>query len=314
MENTFGNFLNNNQNVHRIGNAETRFENADRTNNKQTDNRDTHNHAADGNGEDNNRLRSGHNFEQVLERNFREAFEAEFRQKQRSGSMDFLKKHWFKLGLVVALLFFILKKDLAKALNANGGNVEKIEKVEKQGNKLTITPNKNAEDTPLSIGGALTSDGNKQAADMPVLDEAVKRTYLKRFAQVAVSERRKYGVPASLILANALRQSFAGQRVTTAKLNNHFGLPCTFDWSGASATSEGQCWRQYENAWVSFRDHSVFVTSGKFSELRRLSDKDYKGWAKGLQRLGYPASNDNLANELIGIIEQYELQVLDSVK
>jgi flagellum-specific peptidoglycan hydrolase FlgJ len=311
MENTFGNFLHNNQNVHRIGSAENRFDNADRTFSKQTDNRDTLNHASDGNDADNTRPRSSPNFEQVLERNFREAFEAEFRQKHRGDSVEFLKKHWFKLGLVIALLFFILKKDLTKGFNFSGDNGAKVEK---QGNKLTITPNKNAEDTPLSIGGGLTSDGNRRVEEMPALDEATKRAYLKRFAQVAVSERRKYGVPASLILANALRQSFAGQRVTTAKLNNHFGLPCTFDWSGASATVGGDCYRQYENAWVSFRDHSVFVTSGKFSELRRLSNTDYKAWANGLQRLGYPSANDNLANELLGIIEQYDLQVLDKIQ
>jgi flagellum-specific peptidoglycan hydrolase FlgJ len=311
MENTIGNFLNNNQNVHRIAHAETRFDNLDKTNNKQTDNRDTHNLAADGNGAENNRPRAGRNFEQVLERNFREAFEAEFRQKQGGQSLEFFKKHWFKLGLVVALVFFILKNDLAKMLNFG---TDSVEKTEKRGNKLTITPNNHVEDTPLSIASALTFDGNKAAAEMPTLDEATKRAYLKRFAQVAVTERRKYGVPASLILANALRQSFAGQRPATTKLNNHFGLPCTFDWSGASATISDACWRQYENAWVSYRDHSVFITSGKFSELRRLSDKDYKGWAKGLQRLGYPSGNDNLADELLGIIEQYELQVLDTVK
>jgi flagellum-specific peptidoglycan hydrolase FlgJ len=312
MENTFGNFLHNNQNTHRNAFSDVHFNTADRATNSLMDNRDTHNPASDNKGADNKRPQSGQHFEQVLERNFREAFEAEFRQKQHgSNALDFLKLHWFKIGLAVALLFFIFKKDLSKSLNSKE---ESVEKIEKKGNKLTITSDKATEDTPLSIGGALASDGNKSAGAMPELDEAVKKNYLKRFAPVAVSERRKYGVPASLILANAMRQSFAGQRGTTAKLNNHFGLPCTFDWSGASATSNGQCWRQYENAWVSFRDHSVFVTSGKFSELKRLTDKDYKGWAKGLQRLGYPSSNDNLANELMGIIEQYGLQQLDSVK
>ena len=62
MENTFGNFLNNNQNAHQNGFKGSRFENAD---NPQTDNRDTHNLAPDGNGADNTRPRSGHSFEQV---------------------------------------------------------------------------------------------------------------------------------------------------------------------------------------------------------------------------------------------------------
>ena len=308
MENTFGNFLNNNRNVHQ--NADTRFENTDRHINRQSDNRDTHNHTPE-NGADNNRSRSGQNFEQVLERNFREAFEAEFRQKQRGDAFDFIRKHWFKLGLLVALLFFIFKRELAKTGEID---VKSGEKTEKQGSKLTITSNKSVEEVPLSIGGALTTDGNKNRAEMPTIDEEVKKAYLRRFAQVAVSERRKYGIPSSVILANALRQSFAGQRNSTLKLNNHFNLPCTFDWSSASAKIDGECFRQYENAWVSFRDHSVFVTSGKFSVLRKLSNKDYKAWALGLQRLGYPSSNDNLANELVGIIEQYGLQKLDNLQ
>ncbi|MDZ7878024.1 MAG: glucosaminidase domain-containing protein [Saprospiraceae bacterium] len=314
MENTFGNFLYNNQNTHRNVYADSRFDNSsssDRTSNRQADNRDTHNPVADSNGADNKRSQSGRHFEQVLERNFREAFEAEFRQKQNHNTLDFLKQHWFKIGLVVALLFFILKKDITKNFISKEENIEKIGK---KSNKLTIASNKTSEDTPLSIGGTLTTDGNKSVGTMPELDEAVKKNYLKRFAPVAISERRKFGVPASLILANAMRQSFAGQRGTTAKLNNHFGLPCTYDWAGATASSNGQCWRQYENAWVSFRDHSVFVTTGKFADLKRLTDKDYKAWAKGLQRLGYPSSNDNLANELIDIVEQYGLQQLDNVK
>lgn len=309
MENTFGNFLHNNQNVPRNAHNETRFENTDK-NNKQTDNRDTHNLASDSNAAENKQPRSGHSFEQVLERNFREAFEAEFRQKHQSGGLDFFKKHWFKLGLVAALLFFIFKHDLIKTGRSASENAEKTPKT---GNKLTITSDKNAEDTPLSMVGSLTTDGNKGVVEMPVIDEDAKRAYLKRFAQVAVSERRKYGIPSSVILANALRQSFAGKRDATAQLNNHFGLPCTFDWSGTSAKIGGECFRQYENAWVSFRDHSVFVTSGKFSALRKLNNTDYKGWALGLQRMGYPSGNDNLASELVGIIEQYGLQQLDKV-
>ncbi len=308
MENTFGNFLHNNQNAHR--NADTRFENADRNINRQSDNRDTHNQTPEKEG-DNTRTRSGQNFEQVLERNFREAFEAEFRQKHKGNAFDFIKKHWFKLGLLVALLFFIFKKDLTKSSDIEGRNGEKTEK---QGNKITSAPNTSVEEVPLSIGGGLTGESNKTTAEMPTIDEEVKKAYLRRFAQVAVSERRKYGIPSSVILANALRQSFAGQRNTTVKLNNHFNLPCTFDWSSKSEKIDGECFRQYENAWVSFRDHSVFVTSGKFSVLRKLSDKDYKAWALGLQRLGYPSSNENLANELVGIIEQYGLQKLDNVQ
>lgn len=121
------------------------------------------------------------------------------------------------------------------------------------------------------------------------VEKSTERDYLRRFCQVAANERRKYGIPASVILANALRQSKAGNSDMTVHLNNHSGLPCTFDCSEKGNNH----FRQYQNAWESFRDHSLFITSGKFSELKKYAENDYKNWALGLQRLGYPSNNDN---------------------
>ena len=76
---------------------------------------------------------------------------------------------------------------------------------------------------------------------------------------------------------------------------------------------ENDCYRRYEKAWTSFRDHSVFVTSGKFSDLRRCGETNFKDWAKGLERLGYPSTGGHLADDLIKIIETYQLERLDKM-
>lgn len=222
---------------------------------------------------------------------------------------DYVSRHWFKLSLLLLIIIACFRKDLSFSLRLNSSkNNKKIEQTQEE-TKVEITSEK-SNTTPLSIIEGFLSKGEKKD-EFPEIDESTKISFLKRFAQVAVAEQKKYGIPASIILANALRQSYAGKRELTIKSNNHFAIPCTFDWTGESEKISDNCYRKYENAWLSFRDHSIFITSGKFSELR--SSKNFKDWANGLQNLGYPSGSDNLADELIKIIEKYRLQDLDKL-
>ena len=227
----------------------------------------------------------------------------------------YIRQHWFKFSLLVLFLIACFKKDLSFSLRLNSDkDIKKVElKKESPNTKVTVADNvKTEESTPLSILGNLLSSGDTDEV-LPEVNDAEKWRYMKRFVQVAVGERKKYGIPSSIIVANALRQSFAGKRAMTLKSNNHFALPCTFDWNGTGDNYGKTCYRRYENAWVSFRDHSVFITSGKFSELRTLNSADYKGWANGLERLGYPSGTAHLAGDLVKIIEAYGLDKLDKM-
>ena len=210
------------------------------------------------------------------------------------------------------ILIACLKKDLSLSFRMNTDKAKQTTNKESRDSKITAAAGENLEATPLSIVSNLFgSDAKKE--EWVNLDEETKRGFLHRFHQVAVAERKKFGVPASITLANALLQSCAGKKEMALKSDNYFGLPCSFEWTGSSDTHEGACFRKYGNAWVSFRDHSVFVTSGKFSKLRDLNNYDYKAWAKGLEKLGYPTKIDNLASKLIEIIEKYELEQLDTM-
>ena len=228
---------------------------------------------------------------------------------------EYVGRHWFKLILLLLIVIACFRKDLNFSLSLNSANKNK--KVEQKKNSTeTQTPatlqKESNESTPLSILGTFLGT-QKKTDEFPEIDEPTKMAFMRRFIQVAVAERKKYGVPSSLILANALRQSFAGKRELTLQSNNHFSLPCTFDWTGYTIKMGDDCYRKYENAWLSFRDHSIFITSGKFAELRSLGSTNYKGWANGLQKLGYPAGGDHLADDLIDIIEKYQLHTLDSM-
>ena len=49
-----------------------------------------------------------------------------------------------------------------------------------------------------------------------------KNTFIKRFAHGAITEQKKYGIPASITMANALLNSWAGQAPWAKEGNNIF--------------------------------------------------------------------------------------------
>jgi flagellum-specific peptidoglycan hydrolase FlgJ len=228
---------------------------------------------------------------------------------------DYAKKHWFKISLLILMAIACLKKDLSLSFRMNTDKTKqqlRTTNKESLDSKITAAAGESLETTPLSIVGNLFSSDTKKE-EWANIDEETKKGFLRRFHQVAVAERKKYGIPASIILANALLQSYAGKRDVTLKNYNHFSLPCSFEWKGEGEKFGDKCYRKYENAWTSFRDHSVFITTGKFAKLRNYNNYDYKLWANGLEKLGYPSDINHLGDKLIEIIEKYELEQLDTM-
>ena len=130
--------------------------------------------------------------------------------------------------------------------------------------------------------------------------------FLRRFSNVAQAEQEKFGVPASIVLASALLYGQAGEAPGARELQNYFGLGCSDDWPGTTGRAGGRCLRAYENAWTSFRDHSLYLTSGKFEPLTQFSETDYRRWAAGMEELGFNGTDD-LAEQLTRTIDRYQL-------
>ncbi len=143
------------------------------------------------------------------------------------------------------------------------------------------------------------------------IDESVKHAFFKRFGHVSINERKKYGIPSSIILANAFLHSYGGQRDLALNGNNFFALPCTSNWEGPEGIHDGQCYRHYESAWLSFRDHSLFISTGEYASLLSLGSSNYRAWAQGLEAKRY-SSIDKLADQLIQIIEDNNLSMYDN--
>ena len=139
--------------------------------------------------------------------------------------------------------------------------------------------------------------------------------YIEKYKAVAQTNREKYGIPASIILGQAILESGSGTGPLSLYANNHFGIKCHKDWTGQSIKydddSVDECFRKYNNPYDSFRDHAVFLTSGsRYGSLFKLDKKDYKAWANGLKNAGY-ATDSLYPTKLIALIERFQLYKYD---
>jgi flagellum-specific peptidoglycan hydrolase FlgJ len=141
--------------------------------------------------------------------------------------------------------------------------------------------------------------------------------YVKRYADVAVAEMEKYGIPASITLAQGLLESDAGESRLARTNNNHFGLKCF-----SKNCQRGHCanftddshkdfFRKHSNVWESYRAHSTFLQRKRYAHLQKLGRTNYVDWAHGLKEAGY-ATDKKYANKLIKIIETLNLDKYDS--
>jgi flagellum-specific peptidoglycan hydrolase FlgJ len=141
--------------------------------------------------------------------------------------------------------------------------------------------------------------------------------YIEIYKKVAQSNMKQYGIPASIILGQAILESGSGTGALSSQANNHFGIKCHKDWLGESVKydddSIAECFRKYDKAADSFRDHALFLTGrSRYSSLFKLEKTDYKAWAKGLKAAGY-ATDVQYPTKLIGIIERFQLYKYDDV-
>jgi flagellum-specific peptidoglycan hydrolase FlgJ len=147
-------------------------------------------------------------------------------------------------------------------------------------------------------------------------------TYIETYKYAAIDEMVRSGIPASIIMAQAIVESNAGISGLARESNNHFGIKCKDYWTGSAhycpdddRDAKGNlipsCFRKYDSVYASYADHSDFLMNTPTYRFLFAYDRtDYELWAKGLQLCGY-ASDPGYADKLIRTIRLYNLQELD---
>lgn len=160
--------------------------------------------------------------------------------------------------------------------------------------------------------------GSAVFAQNEVKPKLTVEQYIEKYSAMAIEEMYRSHIPASITLAQGILESGNGNSRLATQANNHFGIKCKTTWKGQTMYEDDdapqECFRKYDAAIDSYRDHSDFLMNNKrYAFLFDLDRKDYKGWAFGLKKAGY-ATNPQYPELLITFIEKHGLHKYDEVK
>lgn len=144
--------------------------------------------------------------------------------------------------------------------------------------------------------------------------------FIAKIKDGAIESQRKYGVLASLTIAQAILESGWGKASIG---NNIFGIKVGSNWKGKTQTRntseyvDGKyiditaVFRDYDSIADSIADHALlFVNAGRYKNL--IGCTDYKQACRMVQADGY-ATDPKYADKLISIIESNGLAQFDTV-
>lgn len=150
----------------------------------------------------------------------------------------------------------------------------------------------------------------------PLGPRLTAQEYCEKYGDEARAQMKKYGVPASITLAQGMLESSYGSSYLAIEAKNHFGIKAySRGWKGPvvkcddDAKDEPFC--KFSTVEEGFEYHSTFLRNNtRYNSLFALDMRDYEGWAHGLKSCGY-ATNPKYGYLLIDLIEKYHLDAYD---
>ena len=146
-------------------------------------------------------------------------------------------------------------------------------------------------------------------------ERQTREEYVEKYKAIAIAHMERYGIPASVTMAQGILESDSGNSRLSLSSNNHFGIKCKKSWTGDRVyhgdDAKGECFRAYPSVEASYQDHADFLDqSPRYDSLFAYSSDDYRSWARGLKAAGYATAPD-YAERLVKIIESMKLYLLD---
>lgn len=140
--------------------------------------------------------------------------------------------------------------------------------------------------------------------------------YCDKYANEARRQMSKYGIPASITLAQGIIESGYGSSYLAIEANNHFGIKAySRGWTGpvvhCDDDSKDEPFCKFRSVEEGYEYHSTFLKNNtRYNSLFALDIRDYESWAHGLKRCGY-ATNPKYGYMLIEMIENNHLDAYD---
>ena len=219
-----------------------------------------------------------------------------------------MSRYWFRSTILMIFVYSIIQKDIQIYFNFNQDKALAAQQVRLESASM-FNPDFSNQGAPAA----------KAMDEKDLAKIRRQKRYIAAHEEFALTEMDRYGIPASITLAQGLLESDAGDSRLALKNNNHFGIKCF-----SKTCKKGHCsnftddthkdfFRIYSNVWESYRAHSKLLSSSRYRHLLAHhpgEEGTYRDWAYGLQKAGY-ATDPRYAEKLIQLIEQLKLYQMD---
>ena len=143
-----------------------------------------------------------------------------------------------------------------------------------------------------------------------------REEYISRYMPIAIAHMERYGIPASITMAQGILESDCGNSLLSMKSNNHFGIKCKRNWTGDKVyhddDAKGECFRSTPRSRASYRDHAEFLDSQPATtRCSPTPPTIIKRAGRGVFKAAGYATAPDYAQRLIRIIEENQLFLLD---
>ena len=157
-----------------------------------------------------------------------------------------------------------------------------------------------------------------------------RKEFIEKYAPIAMEQMKRYGIPASVTLAQAAVESGDGHSYLAKNANNMFGVKGTFNGQYEMRVDDhkyAEKFKKYDNVMQSFEDHSKVLNASRYirhnawyasslqnGSLTNLSADSYNdklaSYVQGIKKGGY-ASHPQYVKLLTDVIKDYDLEKYD---
>jgi flagellum-specific peptidoglycan hydrolase FlgJ len=153
----------------------------------------------------------------------------------------------------------------------------------------------------------------------PVPDISAQQAFIAELAPAAIESQRKYGVPASVTIAQAIDESAWGQSTLATRDHNLFGIKGTgpagsdsmptLEYENGQPVTREAPFRVYRDLAESIDDHGKLLATSPYYRRPMADSKDPNAFAAALT--GIYATDPDYGAKLIGLMHQYNLYRYD---
>lgn len=108
-----------------------------------------------------------------------------------------------------------------------------------------------------------------------------QQNFYEKYAQLAIDQQIKYGIPASITLQQMALESGHGKSDLAANYNNYFGVKAGSSWKGPTVMkvddhSYPEAFRVYGSVEESVENHSKVLMASRYRKCFNYSSTDYQ--------------------------------------